>query len=81
MVRWLLSNAKCSIWNFDFLGSGPGGRRFKSSLPDHLVENELVARYEYWGEPLAEYPGDQIRAPFVLIFLNTYGLSSDAIRL
>ncbi len=32
-------------------------------------------------ESLAEYPGGQTRAPFVLIFLNTYGLSSEAIRL
>jgi len=32
-------------------------------------------------EPLAKYPGGQISAPVVLIFLNTYGLSSEAIRL
>ena len=49
--------------------------------PTNLSLNQKLAEYENWNEPLGEYPGGQIRAPFVLIFLNTYGLSSEAIRL
>jgi hypothetical protein len=40
-----------------------------------------VIGYEELKEPLVQCPGGQIRAPFVLIFSNTYGLSSEAIRL
>ena len=52
-----------------------GGRRFKSSLPDQLLLDQSLAVCGIWDEPLAQYPGGQIRAPFVLIFLKTYVLS------
>ena len=35
MVFPSLSDTKQSIWSFEVQSSGPGGRRFKSSLPDH----------------------------------------------
>ena len=34
-----LSGTRSSTWNFWQTGSGPGGRRFKSSLPDHSVKS------------------------------------------
>ena len=49
MVRWLLSDTKWSTWNFDFLGSGPGGRRFKSSLPDQFFKHLQIARWVQLG--------------------------------
>ena len=35
MVFRPLSDTKQSIWSFEVQSSGPGGRRFKSSLPYH----------------------------------------------
>jgi hypothetical protein len=35
-------------------GSGPGGRRFKSSLPDHYQTKNFLATYSV-GESLPKY--------------------------
>jgi hypothetical protein len=34
--------------------SGPGGRRFKSSLPDQLILNQLLTLHENWNDHLAQ---------------------------
>jgi hypothetical protein len=53
MVCWFLSDTRQSTWIFDLDSSGPGGRRFKSSLPDQFKTKPL-ARDSYRGEILSQ---------------------------
>ena len=74
-VNWRNISITPATATSQFESVGPGAARKFENRPlraDQLILNKILTWYE---NSLAEYPGGQIRAPFVLIFLNTYGLS------